>query len=120
MRVCVPTAGSGGLDDQVGDHFGRVPTYTIYDTESGAVDVLDNQSEHMGGAGLPAHHLAAAGVDVVLCAALGRRAISLLEEAGIDVYTGAVGTAREAVEAWEAGRLPDAAPCTRRTFHDHR
>jgi len=111
MRVCVPSAGPGGLDDLVGEHFGRSPTYTIYDTETGAVEILPNTSEHMGGAGLPAELLAQAGVEVVICAGLGRRAIGLLSQNGIEVCTGATGTVREAIRAWREGRLGGAAPC---------
>lgn len=111
MRVCIPTAGEGGLDDQVGEHFGRAPTYTIYDTETGEVEVLPNTSEHLGGSGLPVELLAQAGVDVVLCAGIGSRALSLLSQYGIEVCTGAIGTARQALEAWRAGRLSGAAPC---------
>jgi len=118
MKLCIPTAGGGGLDEQVGEHFGRVPVYTIYDTVTGQVEILSNESEHMGGVGLPAEHLAQAGVDVVVCASLGRRAIALLSESGIEVASGASGTAREAVRAWEEGNLREGAPCTRRAFHD--
>lgn len=120
MRICVPTAGQGGMDDQVGEHFGRVPTYTVYDTETGEVEVLANESEHMGGMGLPAEHLAQASVEVVVCVGLGRRAVSLLSENGVQVCTGASGTVREAIQAWQEGRLSGAAACTRHMFHDDR
>ena len=119
MRICVPTEGNGGLDDRVGEHFGRSPTYTIYDTETGEVEILPNTSEHLGGQGLPAELLAQAGVDVVLCAGLGRRAMALLSQYGIEVHTGASGTVREAIQAWQAGRLSGAEPCERHLFHEH-
>ncbi|MCD5408516.1 NifB/NifX family molybdenum-iron cluster-binding protein [Candidatus Bipolaricaulota bacterium] len=99
----------GGLDDLVGQHFGRVPTY--YDTDTGEVEVLPNESEHMGGSGLPAEHLAQAGVDVVICSGLGRRALALLESYGVEVVTGASGTVGEVIRAWQEGRLGGAAPC---------
>ncbi len=118
MRLCVPTAGAGGLDDSVGEHFGRVPSYTIFETETQQVEVLDNTSEHMGGSGLPAQHLREAGVNVVLCAGVGRRAISLLSESGIEVYSGVTGTAREAIQAWQEGQLPRAEPCSQHAFRD--
>jgi len=111
MRVCVPSAGEGGLEDLVGEHFGRSPTYTIYDTETGTVEIIPNESEHMGGSGLPAEHLAAAGVDVVICSGIGRRAVDLLLHFGIEVVTGATGTVGEAIRAWWEGRLGGAVPC---------
>jgi predicted Fe-Mo cluster-binding NifX family protein len=119
MRICIPTEGNGGLDDRVCEHFGRSPTYTIYDTETGEVEILPNTSEHFGGSGLPAELLAQAGVNVVLCAGLGPRAIALLAQYGIEVHTGAFGTVREAIQAWQAGRLSGAEPCERHLFHEH-
>lgn len=120
-KLCVPTSGSGGLDDLVGEHFGRVPTYTIYDSETGAVEVVDNTSEHAGGTGLPADILSNLGIDVLLCSGLGRRAIGILSESGIEVCVGLSGTAREAVEAWKGGRLSGASDddaCQQHAFRD--
>ena len=120
-KVCIPTAGSGGLDDRVGKHFGRVPTYTIYDAESGTVEVVDNTSEHAGGAGLPADILSSLGIDILLCSGLGRRAIGILSDNGIEVCVGQSGTAREAIEAWKGGRLAGASDedaCQQHAFRD--
>jgi predicted Fe-Mo cluster-binding NifX family protein len=120
-KLCVPTSGSGGLDDLVGEHFGRVPTYTIYDSETGAVEVVDNTSEHAGGTGLPADILANLGIDVLLCSGLGRRAIGILNGSGIEVSIGLSGTAREAIEAWKGGRLSGASEgdaCQQHAFRD--
>ena len=122
-RVCVPTAGRGGLEDLVGEHFGRVPTYTIYDTETGEVEIVENTSEHMGGTGLPGEILPNLGIDVLLCTGLGRRALSLLNGSGIEVCTGVTGTAKEAIEAWKGGTLSPAGEenaCNRHMFHDHK
>jgi predicted Fe-Mo cluster-binding NifX family protein len=121
-KICVPTAGTGGLDDQVGEHFGRVPTYTIVDTATGDIDVVDNTSEHAGGSGLPADILSELGIDVLLCQGAGRRALSILEEKGIDVCVGVSGNVRQAVGDWQEGKLTgatDADACQRHEFHDH-
>ncbi len=121
-RGCVPTVGSGGLNDLVGEHFGRVPTYTIYDSDTGAVRVVDNTSEHMGGTGLPGEILSQLGIDVLLCSGLGRRAIGILNGNGIEVCAGVSGTAREAIESWKKGVLSKASDkdaCQEHAFHDH-
>ncbi len=123
MRVCVPSSGSGGLDDYLGDHFGRVPTYTIVNTDTGEVEVISNQSEHMGGSGLPADLLAQEGVDTLICAGLGRRAINLFNQHGITVYVGASGTVKEAIEEWRGDRLSEASEsdaCRRHEFGKHK
>ena len=121
-RVCVPTAGRGGLDDAVGEHFGRVPTYTIFNTETQSVDVVDNTSEHAGGSGLPADILSELGIDVLLCRGAGRRALDILGANGIEVCDGVDGTAGEAINAWKEGSLSSASKedaCQQHAFHDH-
>ncbi|MFC2079623.1 NifB/NifX family molybdenum-iron cluster-binding protein [Candidatus Bipolaricaulota bacterium] len=121
-RICVPTAGRGGLADSVGEHFGRVPTYTIYDTETRQVNVVDNTSEHAGGTGLPADILSKLGIDVLLCRGAGRKALAILGENGIMVCFGVDGTAGEAIDAWKAGSLvtaSEADACQQHAFHDH-
>lgn len=121
-KVCVPTAGPGGLEDRVGEHFGRVPTYTIFDTETGAVHVVSNTSEHAGGAGLPADILAGMGIDVLLCQGAGRRALSILGEKGIQVCVGVSGGVGSVIESWKQGELASAGAgdaCQQHAFHDH-
>jgi predicted Fe-Mo cluster-binding NifX family protein len=121
-RLCIPTEGSGGLDARIGEHFGRVPTYTLYNSETGEVEVVDNTSEHAGGSGLPGEILAGMGIDVLLCSGLGRRAIGILSENGIEVFTGVSGTAREAIESWKGRSLTPASDkdaCQKHEFHDH-
>ncbi len=120
-KICVPTAGRGGLDDSVGEHFGRVPTYTIFDTETQKVDIVDNTSEHAGGTGLPADILSNLGIDVLLCRGAGRRALDILGANGIEVSVGVDGTAGEAITAWKEGSLSSASKedaCQQHAFHD--
>jgi len=90
MKICIPTMGKRGLDDSVGEHFGRVPTYTIVDLETDEVKVVPNVSHHMGGQGDPPEIMAREGVNVMVCQGLGRRAISMFEGFGITVYIGAI------------------------------
>jgi len=105
MKLCIPSMGNRGLDDQVGEHFGRVPYYTMVDTETDEVKTVPNDSGHMGGQGYPAEILGNMGIDVMLCGGLGRRAIMMFEERGIMVYVGASGTVRDAVEAYKNKKL---------------
>jgi len=108
MKVCVPTMGKNGLNEQVGEHFGRVPTYTIVDTKTNDVSIIDNTSEHMGGMGYPPEIIAQTGAEVLLCGGLGRRAVGMFEELGIRVYVGATGTVKDAVQSWRNGKLEEA------------
>ena len=105
MKICIPSMGNRGLDEQVGEHFGRVPYYTMIDSETDEVKVIDNASGHMGGAGYPAEILANAGVNVMICGGLGRRAITMFEESGVMVYVGASGTVGNAYQMYKNGKL---------------
>ncbi len=119
MRIAVPTEGRGGLNDFVSMHFGRARTFTVYDTETGEVTVIPNTSEHFGGVGTPPELLARAGVDVVVCGNIGPKAIIMFEQYGIRVYSGATGTAREAIEEFLNGVLQPASLESACSEHRH-
>jgi len=122
MKIGIPSMGHDGLNDQVGEHFGRVPTYTIVDLDSNQTKTVANTSHHMGGQGDPPHILKREGVDVLVCRGLGRRAISLFEELNIEVYIGAQGTILDAIEAFRKGKLQKASTadaCEQHAFRSH-
>ncbi len=100
--------GDKGLDESVGGHFGKSPCYVIYDTEAKSAVTISNTSEHLGGTGLPPELLAKNGVNVVVCSNLGPKAVDMLSSLNIEVYVGARGTVRGALEAWERGELEPA------------
>ena len=88
------------------------------------VKVVDNTSEHLGGAGYPADNIARTGTNVMICGGLGRRAITMFEGYGIMVYIGAQGTVRDAIRGWEEGTLQvatDESACQQHAFRgaDH-
>lgn len=121
MKICIPTNGEKGLSDLVGEHFGRVPTYTIINLNTNEVKVILNTSEHMGGIGHPPELMAKEGVQIMVCRGLGRRAINMFRDLGIDVYIGASGTVRNAVEAFKQNKLQKAGindACGRHVFRD--
>lgn len=107
MRICVPSY-RGGLDDFVCEHFGRAESFTIYDTETGEVEVIRNTSEHFGGVGRPPEIIKAKGVDAVICSGMGAKAIALFKSFGIKVYMGASGSVKEAIDQFMAGKLVEA------------
>ena len=122
MKVYIPTIDELGLDDSVGEHFGRVPTYTIVDLEKDGITIIPNTSHHMGGRGDPPEIMAKEGVNVMICQGLGRRAISLFESLGIEVYIGASGTVRDAITMFQQGMLEKATldnACGKHAFRDH-
>ena len=123
VKICVPTDGNNGIEDTVSEHFGRAPTYTIIDLETNDVKVIPNTSNHMGGQEHPPELLAREGVQAMICRGLGRRAIQLFQDLRIDVYIGATGQVKDAVEAFKQGILQKADinhACGQHAFrHDH-
>lgn len=105
VKIAIATIGNNGMDDYVSEHFGRAPTFTIVDLDTNEVKAIPNTSEHMGGSGYPPEIMASACVKVMLCSGLGPRAIGMFEQYGIEVYVGASGTVRDAIQAYQAGRL---------------
>lgn len=105
MRVCVPTTDDTGLDAPKSDHFGRAPMYTIVDTETDAVETVENRSRPVGGSKMPPEFVADYDVDAVLVDHVGRRGMELFEELGIEVYHAPGETVRAVVEAFRAGDL---------------
>jgi predicted Fe-Mo cluster-binding NifX family protein len=75
----------------------------------------------MGGHGYPPEIMAREGVNIMVCRGLGRRAITMFEDMGIEVYIGASGTVRDAIEDFKQGRLQKAGigdACGQHAFRD--
>ena len=119
MKLCIPTLGRGGLDDVVSEHFGRAPTFTVVDVATNTVNVVENTGEHFGGVGNTPDLVAAAGAEVMLCSGLGPRAIYMFEQLGIEVYVGARGTVKDAINAFQAGELIEASDANACKEHRH-
>ncbi|MGV8174242.1 MAG: NifB/NifX family molybdenum-iron cluster-binding protein [Methanothrix sp.] len=105
MKICIPTMGESGMEEAICQHFGRAPTFTIVDLDSDAIRVLPNVSEHMGGKGLPTETIFAEGVQVMIVGGLGPKAVQAFNQAGIDVFVGAAGTVKDAIDDWQAKML---------------
>lgn len=119
MKVSIPSMGQGGKDDMVGQHFGKVPVYTVYDTDTEEFSVIENTSEHNGGAGLPPELMAGEDVHVMLCGGLGRKAVVMFEQFGIDVFVGASGKVTDAIDSWKSGKLSKATQDNSCAGHGH-
>ena len=108
MKVCIPTAEDQGLQAEAYGHFGSAPYFVISDTESRETKTVDNRDrDHEHGACLPVAALGEEGVDAVVVAGIGGRALARLNRRGIAVYQATPGTVAENLEALSAGRLPE-------------
>lgn len=119
----MPTEDDEGLEAKVASHFGRSGYFTTIDTDTEEVQIHQNRGYHLGGGMNPALAAAANRPEVIVCARLGRKALSHFRGCGIDVYVGAKGTVRDAYGAFLSGRLPGASEdnsCEGRQRHQGR
>jgi predicted Fe-Mo cluster-binding NifX family protein len=108
MKVCLPTNGKNGLSETVHEHFGSAAYFTIYDSATKKVEVMENSNPHHAhGACQPLGMISGLGVDAVLTSGMGRRAVQLLNQGGIKVYLLAGETVQQAIDKFSAGELTE-------------
>ena len=87
MLICIPTNGNAGLQDKVSDHFGSASFFTLYNSETDELNILENKNAHHShGTCHPMNQLSKHKIDCVVCGGMGRRAIEVLNFEKIKVY----------------------------------
>jgi predicted Fe-Mo cluster-binding NifX family protein len=107
MKIAV-TAKGKDLDAMVDPRFGRAAYILIVDTQNLAVEVFDNHENvnAFKGAGIQAAtQIADKGVHALLTGYCGPNAFRTLAAAGIKVASDMSGTVKEALDAFNQGRL---------------
>lgn len=109
MTIAV-SATQPNLDAGVDPRFGRAACFLFVDPDTMNFETADNAGAGAAsGAGIQtARMLADRGVTVLLTGNCGPNAFSTLQAAGIEVFVGAQGSVRQAIEAYRAGRLQSA------------
>ncbi|MBD3378962.1 MAG: dinitrogenase iron-molybdenum cofactor [Candidatus Omnitrophica bacterium] len=100
MRIAISTDGG-----DVSAHFGRCPSFTLFNVESGKVtgkEEVPNPGHHPGF--LP-DFLQGKGVNCIIAGGMGQRASMLFGQKGIAVIVGVEGDVDEAAEAFASGKL---------------
>ncbi len=113
MKIAVTSTGNN-IESDVDPRFGRCLNFLIVDTETMQTRVIENSSIHSAhGAGIgAAQKVASLNVEAVLTGHVGPNAYSALSRTGIKIYTGAVGTVKEAITQYEEGNLKEAISST--------
>jgi len=110
MLVAI-TAQNDSLDSPVDPRFGRCAWFIFYDTDKDEVveSVRNEAAVAAGGAGIQAAQFVVnKGAKAVITGNVGPNASAVLDGAGIEVYVGASGTVKEALEAFKKGQLAKA------------
>ena len=121
--VAVTVGDSIGLDSVVSPHFGRCPYYVLVDIDGRKLwrlRAVENPYHGRHERGQVPGFIKGHGADVILAGGMGRRAISLFEQYGIEAVTGATGTVRDALEQYLGGALQGAEPCDESIAHSSR
>ncbi len=122
MRIAISADTNNGLDSAVSAHFGRCPYFILVDVddkEVKEVTAIDNPYYANHSPGQVPAFIHNQGVSVMLAGGMGRRAVAIFEQNGIEPVSGAVGTVRQAVESYLGGELRGAAPCAESEHHHH-
>jgi len=111
MKICMPTIGKEGLNENVHNHLGSAKYFAIYDTESKEIFSVENDNvNHNHGACQPLQAIANQNVDVILTSGMGGQAIQLLNNGGIKVYILEGGTVKESIDKFESNSLKELTP----------
>lgn len=100
MKIAISTDG-----DYVSAHFGRCPSYNIFEIENDSVinrEIIDNPGHSPGF--LP-EFLHKQGVEYIISGGMGRRAMSIFNEVGIKTIVGITGRVDETIDKILKGTL---------------
>jgi predicted Fe-Mo cluster-binding NifX family protein len=92
-------------------HFGKTPYFTFIKLEDGKIkdiEVIESLGKHRGGANTPAEIIADSNTNVLICGNLGSKAVLMLREKDIMVFSGASGKVKDALNRWKQGLLQPA------------
>jgi predicted Fe-Mo cluster-binding NifX family protein len=86
MLACIPTIGNSGLEDILSDHFDSAPYFTLYDSTTDELTIVEGGNIHRShGACHPMSQLRQYRIDGILCYGMGHRAIDILSSEGIKI-----------------------------------
>ena len=123
MRICIPTQSDQGLAAIPYGHFGSAPYFTLVNIDTNEVEVVSNRgAQHEHGQCHPLRWLSAHRFDAVVCRGMGRRALAMLNQEGVEVLVTEAPTVSavvRAVSGGEATRLTAAHACQGGHGHGH-
>ncbi|MHA1312380.1 MAG: NifB/NifX family molybdenum-iron cluster-binding protein [Candidatus Helarchaeota archaeon] len=122
MIVAVPSLDEKGLDAEISEHFGHAPYFIVIDIEKEKprngevkknpftdeeckVKIVSNHEEGPHTCASPVNKLLQHNVKYLLVSGIGGGAFNMLRSQGIELYSGGLGTVREALRDFLCGML---------------
>ncbi len=110
MKIALSANGTD-LSAQLDPRFGRARHFVIFDSETGEIDVVDNEQnlDLPQGAGIQAGQtIVRNGADVLITGNCGPKAFRVLQSANVQIFVGVDGTLEEVLDRFKAGELEPA------------
>lgn len=107
MKIVI-TAEGPNLKSPTDPRFGRAQYFLLVDSETGSFTAHDNAQNLNAaqGAGIQAAQtVVRLGAEAVITGNVGPKAFTTLQAGNVAVYTGATGTAGDALEQWKSDKL---------------
>jgi len=107
MKIALSTV-EGRLEAEMDPRFGRAAYFLIVDPENLQFEAIPNPNVNArGGAGIQSAQLVLEkGAEVVITGSCGPNAFRVLQAAGISIYEGGHGTAKQMIQNWKDNKLP--------------
>jgi len=103
--VALPVVSDEGLSSKVSEHFSMSDHYAILEVESDRIVKVKVIRNPLAGQKNAADLLVKSRVNVVLAGRIGSCAIKILLDGGARIFSDAEGTAKDAFEDYQAGKL---------------
>jgi predicted Fe-Mo cluster-binding NifX family protein len=113
-RIALACEDNQGLSGQISQHFGRCPYYLIVDIEGDEIKKAENIANPYYNNHIPGkvpQFINEQGANVMIAGGMGPRAIDMFTNLGIEVLTGAMGSARNILQAYLRGEISGVEPC---------
>lgn len=107
MKIAVSSKGQS-LHDAVDTHFGRCAGFVIHDSNTQTSSFLSNsqQQNATDGAGIQTAKLIVnADVDVLITGQIGPKAMQVLSQTQIQIFSSSAGSVEGAIDAWQRNEL---------------
>ncbi|WP_176720212.1 MULTISPECIES: NifB/NifX family molybdenum-iron cluster-binding protein [Methanobacterium] len=106
--IGIPTLDKRGLLADISMHFGKTPYFTLIkyeDNEIKDIEVIEIFGKHSGGSKTPAEIIMNSKADILICGNLGSKAVSMLSDGEMEIFSGASGKVKDVLKEWKVGNL---------------